>query len=351
MPRRGGFTLIELVVSLSVMTILMAGIASALMIASHALPDRDSPLAVAADAAEMVERITAELYDAQSFGTRSATSVAFTVQDRTGDGNPDTIRYAWSGTPGAPLTRKVNLDTAYTVLQNVQEFALLYDVRSVTEQPPPESNESAEFVLSSNTFALLPGTYDLSASNWMGQYFTPSLPQGTVSWRVSKVGFWARSSGATKGVTQVRFEIPNASGLSTGNVVGTPALMYETGLNSSHRWEQFSFSDVAGLDPNKGLCLVLALHTSDTELASIRYDTGGGTDRLTTSNAGSTWSKSLLTGMLYEVYGTATTVSQPPDVTRHYLTGVRIALRAGDDTGRRIESGTSILNTPEVAGP
>lgn len=350
MRRRRGFTLIELVVSLSVMTILMAGIASALVIASRALPDRDSPVSVAVDAAEIVERITAELYDAQSFGVRSATSVAFTVQDRTGDGNPDTIRYAWSGTPGAPLTRKVNLALPYTVLENVQEFALSYDVRSVTEQPPPESNESAEFVLSSHSVALLPGSYSITATNWAGQYFTPSLPQGTESWRVTRVRIQAARAGAPNGVTAVRLELPNASNLPTGNIVGTPALMYESNLANSFGWEEFSFNNVSGLNPNSGLCLVLALHTSDTILADVRYDTGG-TNRLTTSNGGSTWSKSLLTGMLYVVYGTATTVSQPPEVTRHYLTGVRVALRVGTDASRRLETGTAILNEPEVAAP
>ena len=60
--------------------------------------------------------------------------MTFTVADRTGDSAADTIRYAWSGVAGDPLTRQINAGTAVTVAANVQSLQLSYDSRSASGQ-------------------------------------------------------------------------------------------------------------------------------------------------------------------------------------------------------------------------
>jgi hypothetical protein len=55
------------------------------------------------------------------------------VADRNNDAVDETIRYEWSGTPGASLTRKYNVAAAVTVLSDVNEFGLSYEVMVVTE--------------------------------------------------------------------------------------------------------------------------------------------------------------------------------------------------------------------------
>ncbi len=128
---RRGFTLLELAASIAVMSVLMGGLASAILLASHAMPDREGPFAATVEGAELAGQIAGELYCARSFTERTSTSVEFAVADRDNDTNLETIRYYWSGTPGDPLTREYNGSGATPVVPAIYEFDLAYDTASI----------------------------------------------------------------------------------------------------------------------------------------------------------------------------------------------------------------------------
>ena len=77
--RSAGFTLVELVVSMSILTILVGGMASAVLVASHALPDENDLSERKAAAAEAVERISHDLALATAFVAAEPDTVEFTV--------------------------------------------------------------------------------------------------------------------------------------------------------------------------------------------------------------------------------------------------------------------------------
>jgi prepilin-type N-terminal cleavage/methylation domain-containing protein len=129
------FTLIEMLVSIAVMAVLVTGIASAIVLATRTAEGAAQPGDLA-DAAGVVDQITAELAVALSFSERTATAVTFTVPDRDGDEAPETIRYAWSGVAGDPLTRAYKGGEAQAIAQDVQQFNLTYLVKSLA--PPAE---------------------------------------------------------------------------------------------------------------------------------------------------------------------------------------------------------------------
>jgi len=126
--RRGGFTLIEAVVSAMTLAALMIGMASVMLLASRSLRSAAGDVAEAGDA---TADIVADLNLAQSLTEQTVTAVTMVVPDRDGDGLPETIRYAWSGTAGDPLTREYNGGDATTVVENVHEFDLEYITRTV----------------------------------------------------------------------------------------------------------------------------------------------------------------------------------------------------------------------------
>ena len=103
-----GFTLMELVTSLAIVGVLMGGMSAAVMISMQAIPDSKSTVTRLLQGGEITQQILTELREAKYFTERGANAVAFTVADRSGDGSPESIRYAWSGTPGDPLTRQYN---------------------------------------------------------------------------------------------------------------------------------------------------------------------------------------------------------------------------------------------------
>ena len=135
-PRRGAFTLVELVVSMAVFSILAGAMVSAIVIAARSIPDGQSPVEQHLAAMRALDEITEDLFYATSItstgvGTSGVSSIVLTVDDR-GHGlpGPETIRYAWSGVPGDPVTRQYNGGAVTNVLDHAYDFALALSLKT-----------------------------------------------------------------------------------------------------------------------------------------------------------------------------------------------------------------------------
>jgi len=125
---RGGpaFTLIEVVLTVAVVSIIMGAMVSVMLLATRGMNCglvRDENTT---EGTRAVQQITLDLSLAQAFTERTDRTVAFTVPDRDGDGQPESIRYAWSGVAGDPLTREYNGGPAVNVAENMHHFKLDY---------------------------------------------------------------------------------------------------------------------------------------------------------------------------------------------------------------------------------
>ena len=131
--RRGpaGHTMIEVLLSVAIIATLMSVMAVSLAIASRALDSGAGPGGQTRRAGEVIEEIDADLALALSFTERTATAVTFTVPDRDGDSNPETLRYSWTGSPENELLRQVNGGVAVTIAEDVQHFNLTYRLKIV----------------------------------------------------------------------------------------------------------------------------------------------------------------------------------------------------------------------------
>ena len=85
----------------SVMSVLMFGIGSAILIASHAMPKANDQNQLIRDGASVVDEWSEEVRTALWFIEHTATAMTFTVPDREGNGLPERIRYEWSGSHSA----------------------------------------------------------------------------------------------------------------------------------------------------------------------------------------------------------------------------------------------------------
>ena len=347
--RAGGHTLIELVTALAIVGILVLGMASAVLMASRAVDPRNPQLAKHA-AAEAAERLARELQFATAFNQRSGNAVTFVIPDRRSDGDtaPESVRYAWSGTAGDPLTREYNGSAPAAVIDDVREFALAYHLDTVTEQPSATQNESGETLLAGHVTSTNSDNYNITEKEWLAQYFQPSLPGDAVSWRVTRVLFRARTHGGTGGIAGVELRLPTASNLPS-NVILEQIPMYESRLTDWYLWREFTFTNVAGLSPGRGLCLVISCILKDSDLADVQFDKANNPGGYIRSNdAGATWEPDNSRSMLYAVYGKVTTTSVPAAVTRTTLRGIGIRLRAGPNPATAVETAAPLFNAPEV---
>ncbi|MCG8404543.1 MAG: prepilin-type N-terminal cleavage/methylation domain-containing protein [Phycisphaerales bacterium] len=344
--RRRGFTLSEVTVSAFIIGIVMVGIGSAVMISTEALPDPEDPAQAATDAAAIADQIVEELRYAKVITERSGSVIAFAVADRNGDGAPERIRYAWSGTAGAPLTREYNGGGAIEIAQNVEKFALSYHLDAVTEEYPGPMVESLEQLFNGNPTGASSNNEYVKTDKWVGQYFKPTLPNGAETWKLTRVEFEARKHGGSDGEMSVQLWKPGSDNLPGDSLLAEQPLLENT-LSGNYQWQSFSFN-LEDLLPTEGVCLVIKGVSGGGDIARIHYgDTATGEGKMFEGN-GATWSFEETKNMVYSIYGTSLAPGPPQTARRRYLTAVRVALQIGGDASTGSVSATPALNRPEL---
>jgi hypothetical protein len=135
---RNAFTLVELVVNMVSASVLVAGLASALLLCMKTLPTDTSASADNNRASKILAQIAEDVQHATGFTEQTANAVTFTVPDRDGDSKAETIRYFWSGTAGQPLKYQYNATTSVDLAANVQSlnFTKLNRVIAATSSGP-----------------------------------------------------------------------------------------------------------------------------------------------------------------------------------------------------------------------
>ena len=353
--------------SLAVTVVLVGGIASAMVIATRALPSSESPIDDLVSGEDAVEQIAGELNYALSFTQRTANTVEFTVPDRNSDATAETIRYAWSGTAGDPLTRQYNGGTAVTVADNVHEFSLSYGVHTLTRQETQQvTNDSGEVTLAS--FDGWPGvsasiqSTSLSATSWSSEYFRISLPAGTTQARIMRVSLKLQSATGGGPTMSVGIHRPATPGgpVPASAPLGTPAVLPSSTLPAAFDWKDATFTDVVIDNPatSEEFCIV-AKGTSPTS-AYIRYlySTAAPADvpvMQWTTNSGGSWAPTTnrhQQDLYFYVYGSYQSLTtQELNVSRYFVGNVGITLRVGADASVRVSTAVPVLNAPEVTGP
>jgi Tfp pilus assembly protein PilV len=122
------FTLLEVMLSTVIMAMIMLAMTSVMVLSTRCLTSKGEDASKASDA---IDEITTDLNLAESFSEQTATAVTFTVPDRDNNGQSETIRYSWSGTPGDSIMRAYNGGVEVAVAEDVQYFSLEYLLKTV----------------------------------------------------------------------------------------------------------------------------------------------------------------------------------------------------------------------------
>ncbi len=351
---RGGQTLAELMITIPLMTLLVAGMGSAIKVATKAVPDSTSTSSAALSSARALDLFAGDVAFATSITTNVTTTAAarqltFVIPDRDGVAPAtETVTYSWSGVSGDPLLRTFN-GTTTTVATNLQEFQLAYDKRA-TSVVNNTTNTSAETLLiSSDGSSSLSDEY-LTSSNWCGQYFLPVLSSTVTGWNVTKVKFRAKQHSAPDGTFAVQIR-SSQNRLPTSTVLDQQT-MTESSLSGSYVLQTVTFANVPIQSPTQGLCLVLK-STAGTFSADFNSWGGGGLGNsyiVRTTSSGGSWTPTTGDSLRYYVYGTVTTNSSSTS-TQYLLTNVRCTIRVGGATSSRLTTSFRVPNEPQVAGP
>ncbi len=123
---RNGWSLVELMVALGGSSALLVGLTSTIFIAMKATDTSTTPTTATIEGNAALMNLLTELEFAISFSEKTLNATTFTVPDRDGNASAETIRYAWSGTPGDSLTRQYNGGTVTSLVENVHSLAFQY---------------------------------------------------------------------------------------------------------------------------------------------------------------------------------------------------------------------------------
>jgi hypothetical protein len=192
----------------------------------------------------------------------------------------------------------------------------------------------------------------VTALNWFGQFFHPTLPAGTTSWKITRVELLTRASGTNSGIARIELRNPDVNSRPTGTLIADANIL-ERELSTGYLWQSVPFASTPALSPSTGVCLVIKW-LGDTQALDVQYQnsrTANGDDALTTtSNAGSTWATATNQELLFKVYGMATAATKPTVQPLYTVNSVRIKLRSGAQDASRVETAVTLPNEPEVTG-
>ena len=179
---RCGYTLVELIVAMVGASALMVGLSSTIFIALKATDTSNTPTSAMIEGNAALSDLLSDLEFALSFSEQTANAITFTVPDRDGDSNPESVRYAWSGTPGDPLTRQYNGGTVATLTENVHVFQ--HDLPT----PGPNLLSNADMESGTTSWQAIPGCSILSS--------------GTAHLGIKSIEAWRDNQTSNAGVRQ-----------------------------------------------------------------------------------------------------------------------------------------------------
>jgi prepilin-type N-terminal cleavage/methylation domain-containing protein len=343
-----GFTLMELVVAMVASAVLMAGLGSVMLIARQ-IAYTPAASTHRLQAAEVFDELADELRFATYVIERSPTAIEFVVADRNGDGLPERIRYAWSGTAGDPLEKTVNGGTPAVLLDAVEQFQFAYTVDTDTTTIA-STTQTAEALLVGNPNAPNSTTRVINATSWSAQQINPAAfaaPTGTQSWRPTRVEFYCKSATAVESVLLL-VQLRSAGDPNGGPTSGALSQATISGkqLPAAPGWFSLAFPGPgASLSLHRKYALVWQGLTAAVCL--LNSDTNASSGVLETEDAGASWTF-MPKQVFYRLYGTYATPGPDYDIPRNRLTGVLVALQIGAQVYSRLETRIHPVNRPEI---
>lgn len=160
-PTRRGYTLLEMIISTGAATVLLGGLMSTIVVANRAWSPDLKPV-IKTEASGLTRQLSIDLKSALYFTERTSTAVTFAVPDRDSDGQPELLRYAWSGTVGDPLTVSLNGGTAEPLVADVSTLNLSFLTRSVIAPVIPVSGQNQTIVFITEEEGDSDGSVDLA---------------------------------------------------------------------------------------------------------------------------------------------------------------------------------------------
>lgn len=320
---RGAFTLIEMVMSLGVLSILMGAIMSMMVLTANDIGGQRTRAERALQLETALAELRQDMQVALALQFDGSTTITLDVPNRglSGGGAPEEIVYTVVGSNPSALARSINGGTPEIIAEGVMDFGMAAVVTTMpgadTFSDPPEPVTSPETLLVVNDSGSESASRAITDKWWIAQSFEPSLPGNTLHWNITRVQFRMKKGSGRPELysAEMRYGVPG--GDPTETVIASGAF-HSSDFSGSWQWEEIAFAGMPDFAPGDTLALVLG--TKEKGQAEMKWAVVEGADPVTpgsfqvSSNAGKkdTWSGATGTDdAMIRVYGTYTTLGPP----------------------------------------
>lgn len=348
--KRGGFTLLELTISIGISSILIAGMTSSLLLAVQANNPGDGPFQDVDNASQALGQISRDLtYSSEILTALDETNaLEFEVPDQTGDGVNEVIRYQWSGETNEPLERIFNGGTPQPMINDVSVFSINLD--TLQQNHFGDAIESDEQTWASQTSSFGYSEYQLNKNTGIGTDFVPNLPADATSWSVTSVNVRCRRTGNVNNKT-IYGRIYTANGSREPETLIDETPINEEDLTTSYQWHTVTFQNTTDRSPGERLCITFEAENDASQKARfVILDWSffsPNTQLLTYVGASKNWQSSNLRDLSIIIRGKYITQNS---VEVNFCQSASILLQAGDETSTAIQTVVRPRNIPLVTG-
>lgn len=223
-PKPSGFTLIEMVMSLTIVSVIMVSIGSVMVLMSKAIPTEDSDSVIQSRYQRDLLLLKRELEMATEISAITSNSISFTVPDRDSDGRPEELIVSNAG-DNQPLVISYNGTLEHQLIGRIDNFkvSLVKDTVNWEITPPvsitgnttfynhnpvPNMNAAGQSYYSGGLFGVDIGklfgntnddptgptvlNYETNNLYQASYFFTPTLPDDTIYFQIKQISFYAR---------------------------------------------------------------------------------------------------------------------------------------------------------------
>ncbi len=332
---RPGFTMMEIIVALSISTAVMLGVVSLLSLASNAVPQPGGVQETAVDGADLLARLTSDLACATQITQADATEITLVVPDRTGDAVAETISYSWGAGVGDPVIRDYN-GRATAILQEVTLLQFVYSRGPAAISPQLTKVTSGSQVLCSNT-SMIPSPERMNGTAIGTVVLDPVLTGNAIAWALESLTLYFEYKGSKDDFAEIALHGCDEGGVPTDTLYAVRRVA-ESDMTDGLTPFTVNYGGIL-VPAGERLCIVVRCIEAQPDKGEIWVGTAG-------SAASADANTTLGNPLSFEASGTITTLSQGP-VNRDAVMGVFVRLRAGSESWTE-QMSLPIVNAAEI---
>lgn len=340
-----GHTLLEMLLSLVLLSIVMASVGSAVMFASQAVPDDSSPAGSLLVDSKVLNRIAEDLSSAQYIIEQTSQAVTIVVPDRSGDSIPDRIRYVWSGVQGEPLFYQFNDEAAVALIDSVQVFSLSFESTTVADTLPGALRRGDSEVLLAQETSLLANGTGLSAATAMNQPFEPTLSSGAVAYEPTRLDWYTNQRNTTDGVVPIAIQA--LDGFSPVGEAHATATVQEIDLPASASWHEVPFTTTSWISAEDERAIVFKSGEGVSSRAMMYYKADS-TPYNVSSDSGASWGQGGSGSLLYRLYGYEISLGNETNVSQDHAKAVTVALQSVSEDRSPLQRKVLLMQAPPI---